>query len=278
MSSSPTHRRRRRTRLVVAGALTVPALVAPLAASAAATSDPSGAAGAESVRVFRAASATAAGLQHTVDAYRAVLGTDNGSGPPAASGRREINWDAVPDALSAPGLLPPDTFNTAVPRGAVFASPAGDRFQVSADADNPTHTPVEFGNLNPRYPWQFSTFSPEKLFTPLGTTSTTVKFFVPGTQQRASVEGFGAVFTDVDRWGGSSIAYYDRWGHLITRQSVPRGPKAAGSLSFLGVESDTPVYEVRITSGNAPLSRWNVDRAHKDVVALDDFIYGEPRR
>ena len=49
-----------------------------------------------------------AGLTPTVTAFRGLLGEpDNGSNPPAAAGRREINWDGTPDAQSAPNLLPP---------------------------------------------------------------------------------------------------------------------------------------------------------------------------
>ena len=48
-----------------------------------------------------------AGLTPTVTAFRGLLGEpDNGSNPPAAAGRREINWDGTPDAQSAPNLLP----------------------------------------------------------------------------------------------------------------------------------------------------------------------------
>jgi len=63
----------------------------------------------------------AAGLTPTVTAFRGLLGEpNNASNPPAAAGRREINWDGTPDAQSAPNLLTADFFNTTVPRGAVF--------------------------------------------------------------------------------------------------------------------------------------------------------------
>jgi hypothetical protein len=51
------------------------------------------------------------------------------------------------------------------------------------------------------------------------------------------------------------------------------GPTNRGSLSFLGVGFDTAsVFLVRITSGNRILSTPN-----RDVVVMDDFIYGEPQ-
>src|SRR5712692_2096137 len=112
---------------------------------------------------FSASGSSPAGIQATVDAYRVDLGTLNpnvaGSFP---SGRREINWDGVPDAFSAPNNLPPNFFNANSPRGAVFFTP-GSGFQVSADSDNPTNTPVRFGNLHPDFPRIFSTFSPQRL-------------------------------------------------------------------------------------------------------------------
>ena len=66
------------------------------------------------VNVQQAAGTSAAAIQSAVDAYRADLGALN---PNVAgsfgSGRREINWDGVPDAFSAPNLLPADFFNAA---------------------------------------------------------------------------------------------------------------------------------------------------------------------
>jgi hypothetical protein len=51
------------------------------------------------------------------------------------------------------------------------------------------------------------------------------------------------------------------------------GPTNRGSLSFLGVGFDTAsVFFVRITSGDRILRTPN-----RDVVVMDDFIYGEPQ-
>src|SRR4029078_10744901 len=55
---------------------------------------------------FSASAADAAGLQATVDAFRSDLGTLNPNvAGSAGSGRREINWDGVPDASAAPNGL-----------------------------------------------------------------------------------------------------------------------------------------------------------------------------
>ncbi|TMH07182.1 MAG: hypothetical protein E6H67_04310 [Betaproteobacteria bacterium] len=88
--------------------------------------------------IFSASSTSPAGIQSTVDAFRTSLGTLNpnviGS---FGSGRREINWDGVPDALSAPNNLPANFFNVNSPRGVIFSTP-GTGFQVSANAASGT--------------------------------------------------------------------------------------------------------------------------------------------
>ncbi len=62
---------------------------------------------ASALQVFQAGGNSAASVQATVDAFRQVLGTNNGTGPGGfASGRRKINWDAVSDALSDPNFMP----------------------------------------------------------------------------------------------------------------------------------------------------------------------------
>src|SRR6266581_3919567 len=118
---------------------------------------------------FSASGSSPAGIQATVDAYRSDLGTLN---PNVAgsfgSGRREINWDGVPDALSAPNNLPANFFNVNSPRGVVFATP-GSGFQVSANAGI---APIQFDNIDPTYDTIFEPFSQQRLFTALGSTIT----------------------------------------------------------------------------------------------------------
>jgi hypothetical protein len=222
--------------------------------------------------VFEASGATPADIQTAVDAFRNFLGPNNGVGGTFPTGRREINWDGVPDASSAPNLLPANFFNSNSPRGVVFFT-LGTGFQVSANLMNPTNTPVRFGNINPLYPALFSTFSPQRLFTALNSNITENLFFIPGTTHSATVEGFGAVFTDVNADQSTKIEYFDVAGNLLLSRNVLPGPTNRGSLSFLGVGFDTAsVFLVRITSGNRILKVPN-----HDVVVMDDFIYGEPQ-
>jgi len=223
-------------------------------------------------QVFEASGATPADIQAQVDAFRASLGNNNGIGGTFAGGRREINWDAVPDAFAAPNPMPANFFNHNSPRGALFFT-LGTGFQISADSNNPTNTAVRFGNINPEFPNLFSVFSPERLFTAIGSNITETLFFIPGTTRSATVKGFGAVFTDVNTDDSTMIEYFDVNGNLLVAQNVMRGPTKRGSLSFLGVTFDTAnVFMVRIQSGDRILRTPN-----RDVVVMDDFIYGEPQ-
>ena len=213
--------------------------------------------------------ANAAAIQSTVDAYRTSLGALN---PNVAgsfgSGRREINWDGVPDALSAPNNLPANFFNSNSPRGVVFSTP-GSGFQVSANAGI---APVEFNNINAGYSALFGTFSPQRLFTALGSTITDVNFFVPGSATAATVSGFGAVFTDVDLPLVTSLQFFDQNNVSLGTYFVP--PVVGNeTLSFVGVLfTSERVGRVRITSGNQILGGSETG----DLVVMDDFIYGEP--
>jgi len=224
--------------------------------------------------VFEAAGPTAADIQDAVDDFRAFLGPLNpnaiGSFP---SGRREINWDAVPDAFAAPNLLPAGFFNANSPRGVVFFTP-GPGFQVSADSANPTNTPVLFGNLQAAFPARFRAFSPERLFTALESNLVETTFFVPGSVEAATVTGFGVVFTDVNRAGSTKIEFVNARGAVFFSKDVLPGGAQLGTFSFLGVAFDAGerAYMVRITSGNRALRA-----PARDIAVMDDFIYAEPQ-
>lgn len=221
--------------------------------------------------VLGASGSSPAAIQLTVDAFRTALGSLN---PNVAgsfvSGRREINWDGVPDSLAAPNNLPANFFNVNSPRGAIFSTP-GSGFQVSANAGV---APVEFDNINPTYSTIFQTFSAQRLFTPLGSNTTDINFFVPGSSNPATVSGFGAVFTDVDLANTTGFQLFDPFGTSLGTFSASA---INNGLSFVGVYFDAGerVGRVRITSGNtAP----GANDGPVDVVVMDDFIYGEPQQ
>jgi len=218
-----------------------------------------------------ASGSDAASIQAAVDAFRASLGVLNANVAGSfGSGRREINWDGVPNALAAPADLPGDFFNTVSPRGVEFTTP-GTGFQVSGNAGVAT---VEFGNLDPSYPGLFASFSAQRLFTAIGSNIVDVHFYVPGSDMAALTDGFGAVFTDVDLAATTSIEFFDHFDVLL---GTFFAPIEAGdeTFSFLGVQfSEGPVIaRARITSGNQVLAEGNTAT---DLVVMDDFIYGEP--
>jgi hypothetical protein len=228
--------------------------------------------------VRQAAGLSPADIQSAVDDFRADLGgANNGIGGTFTTGRREINWDGVPDDRSAPNNLPAEFFNVNSLRGLVLATP-GTGFQVSAKAGNATSAAVEFGNLNPAFAGLFRAFSPERLFTSVDSNITDVLFFVPGTATPAVVSGFGVVFSDVERSDSTKLEFYDVQGRLIFSGFAPAVPGAHESLSFIGASFPTPqIAIVRIISGNAVLSAEAINDDANDLVVMDDFIYGEPQ-
>ena len=217
------------------------------------------------------ANGNAAGITATVDSFRNALGALNPNQPVNfAGGRREINWDAVPDARADPNLFPGSFFNGSVSpraRGISFSTP-GTGFLVSANAG--AGAPVAFGFAN-----DFVPFSAQRMFSSLGSTITDVRFFSPLDQTTvATTQGFGAVFEDVEVAGLTRLEYYGLGNQLLATVLVPEG--ASGGLSFGGAMfASSVVARVRIFSGDAPLLGNGVLGAGRDSVVMDDFIYGE---
>jgi hypothetical protein len=219
---------------------------------------------------FQASGANAAAIQAAVDAFRTDLGTLN---PNVAgsfgTGRREINWDGVPDAFSAPNLLPNNFFNANSPRGAEFSTP-GTGVAVSANA---AAGPVRFGNIDPNYPSLFQVFSPQKLFTAIGSNIVDVSFFIPGSSTPALTQGFGAVFTHAALPDTTSLMFFGANNESLGTFFVPSFP-GDQTFSFLGADfGSLEVSRVRITSGNVALAPGQLGPG---VTVMDDFIYGEP--
>jgi hypothetical protein len=225
--------------------------------------------------IFSGAGVGAASIQTVVDNFRNAVGNPNNANNPGelTSGRREINWDGGGTA-NTPGGTPFNAFQNI--RGALFTTP-GTGF---------TQSPVAAGGLdtvfgNPTYVDLFTTFSPARVFVPVGSNITDVTFFIPGTNGAvpATVTAFGAVFTDVDLANTSSIQYFDINGVSLGTFFAPNVVGATNTLSFLGVlfNAGEQISRVRIISGNTALSMTAVDGPNVDLVGLDDFIYAEPR-
>jgi hypothetical protein len=213
---------------------------------------------------YSAAGVDAAAIQAVVDAFRNAVGSpNNGNAPgPLASGRREINWDGGGNnSATSPAPTPFTGFQ--LNRGALFTT-SGTGF-VQAP---PSGLATTFNNAT----YTFTTFSPLRLFSPVGSNITDVHFFRPATEIPATVNAFGAVFTDIDLPESTFIEYFSPQGESLAKLFVP---PANNGLSFVGlVLTNERVAVVRITSGNtAPGPN---ESEFVDVVVLDDLIYGEP--
>ncbi len=219
----------------------------------------------------------AGNIQSAITQYRTLLGADNGGvpGTQGATGFREISWDGVDDANSSPNFYPSDFFNAPTApraRGIVITTP-GTGLQVSADSSNPTATAPNFGHINPTYTAIFPPFSNERLFSPVGSNIADIRFYVPGTDEKAVVRGFGAVYVDVDKEENASFEYFD-----INDKSL--GVYATPVLNeghvFLGVLFENAiVHRVRVAYGNSALGP--NESSTVDVSVMDNFIYGEPQ-
>jgi hypothetical protein len=231
---------------------------------------------------FSSSGANAAAIQTTVDAFRTSLGPLN---PNVAgsfgSGRREINWDGVPAAFSAPNLLTANFFNSNSPRGVVFSTP-GTGFEVSGattDAGAGQPAAANFGNIDASYTATFATFSAQRLFTAVGSNIVDVSFFIAGSATPALSAGFGAVFSDVDLANTTSLQFFDASNVSLGTFFAPAVAGANQTFSFLGVQfASAVISRVRITNGNIAPASGNTDQngVARDVVVMDDFIFAEP--
>lgn len=235
--------------------------------------------------VRQAGGANPAAIQATVDQFRTDLGgANNGVGGSFTSGRREINWDGVPDANSEPNNLPTNFFNVNSPRGLIFNAIETDTGaalnQFAVSSTTASGVPVRFSNINATYSTIFQTFSAQRLFIARNTPNLEITFFIPGTTIPATVSGFGVVFTDVDSATGGNRSLIRVYGPDGSQLSAASAPVADNGLSFVGISFNAGerIARVVIECGNIGLSASNNDGVSGvDVVAMDDFIYGEPR-
>ena len=188
-----------------------------------------------------------------------------------ASGHRQVNWDGVPAAVTNTNTFPGAFFNTNVTRGLVTSTP-GTGFRIS---DN------DFADLSPTLGDAINAFSNTKTFVSVGSNLMDVTFQVAGSPTPAEVSGFAVVFSDVDLASSTKMEYFDRTGRSIGTFPVPVRSDAKG-FSFLGVKfADVAIARVRITVGQAAPAAGAKDVTDSggalDIVATDDFFYGEPK-
>ena len=205
--------------------------------------------------------------------FRAILGDVLNTTPGQTSGRREINWDAVPD-IYATQKLPSDFFNP-VAAGSPPALQRGFRYSTEADARISSNGFADFDASNGT---EFSSFSGTKTFSAVSSNLWNVDFEVAGQPVEASVRGFGAVFSDVDNGSSTTMEFFAGEKSLGV---YPVPAKTTGNHSFLGVYfPKEKVTKVKIKQGEAVVANGVKDVSSggtKDLVVMDDFLYDEPK-
>jgi hypothetical protein len=208
-----------------------------------------------------------------VTSFRTLLGAPNGAvAGEQEAGRREINWDgAAANVFDNTDAFPADFFNTVAKVGAVFTT----------DGSGFRNDSTLFVDINPMYANEFRSFSPNKIFAPVGSNLLDVLFQVAGQPTPAVSSGFGIVFSDVDVANATTIELFAQDGSSLGAVAAPVRTDSAG-FSFVGVSFNQPVIaRVRVTLGTGALASDVNDISAggvKDLVVLDNLIYGEPKK
>ena len=236
---------------------------------------------AQGFQVYSGSGATLAAAQTNFVAAIDATNTNNaGAVPSQATGFRSVNWDA--------GIVPVDnntfpssffnTLNGAFPvqRGLVVGaggSTGNTGMRVSSQ---------DFNDVNATYGAQFNAFSAANTFAPTTSNVIWVRFEVPGRLGvAAGVKGFGAVFSDVDTVGSTTMEFFN--GNTGIGTFVVPVRSDANGHSFVGVNftNSNKATSVKITLGNGTLGAATNDitdgAGNPDLVVLDDFFYAEPR-
>ena len=234
-----------------------------------------------------------AGATTALDAFRSAIGgVKNTAAAAQVGGRREINWDGVKlDGTDvSPSTAVVDNGKTVIigvdrfkAQGTLFADP----YAVSGDG---------FGSVNSGSAGQFSPFSPKNVFAMQDANAGQFddrfigeSFVLAGSATTAGTRGFGAIFSDVEIAGSSSIEYFgsDKSGNDVSLGVffVPIG--ADGTSQFLGVLFDNPIItRVDLTVGSKALFSFDGTSIQSfgsealargiDLAVNDDFIFAEP--
>lgn len=208
-----------------------------------------------------------------VQEFRTLLGDPNNGATvgPSTQGRREISWDgAAANPFDNKNDFPAAFFNTNAKLGAVFTTP-GTGFRNDS---------TTFVDINAEYANEFKSFSPTKIFSPVGSNVMDVDFQIAGQPTPGLVTGFGVVFSDVDVANQTTIEFFDQHGISLGKIAAPVRSDAAG-FSFVGAKFQSAIVaRARIVLGGAALGA-NVNDISAggtyDLVVTDNFIYGEPQ-
>ena len=212
-------------------------------------------------------------INASLDQFRHLLGDQLNTTPGQVTGRREANWDGVPEQLLGK-KLPADFLNpvgaqaaVSNQRGLIYS--VGGNFQVSKN---------NFAEINPTATNQFSSFSGDKSFANTSGSLWDVEFQVAGKSEAAFVRGFGIVFSDVDLPNSTSMEFFSDQRSL-GKFFAPA--KQGSNFSFLGVYFKnekvtriTVVHDGHLDQGQKDIS----DNGPSDLVTMDNFLWNEPAK
>lgn len=213
----------------------------------------------------------AGNINEKLNAFRNTLGTENFT-TGQTTGRREINWDGVPDNMT--GIKLPNDFFNPTETSSPESRKRGLLYAASSDA---MVSKTSFAEVNTEAASEFSPFSGNKSFAVVNALEWPVEFRVSGTNTAATIKGMGIVFSDVDKANSTFIEFFEDNTSLGKYYAAPHDP--SGTYSFLGVyfpngkiTSVKVGHEGMLASGEKDITQGG----NKDLVVLDDFIYSEP--
>lgn len=206
-----------------------------------------------------------------LEQFRNLLGAQLNTTPGATEGRREINWDGVPDDLLNK-KLPVDFFNPTGPEATV-ANQRGLKYSATG---NFQVSKTNFAEVNAGASNEFSSFSGTKSFANISSSLWDVEFQVPAKTEVAFVKGFGIVFSDVDLPNSTSLEFFNE-NKSLGKFFVPA--KNGSNFSFLGVYFKNEKVTRITVDHNGELDKGQNDISNNgpvDLVTMDNFLYNEP--
>jgi hypothetical protein len=213
-------------------------------------------------------------IQAELNTFRSLVGEKINTTPGVKGGRREINWDGIPDQLLNT-KIPENFFNPTAPgspvqnqRGLVYSSIG--ELRVSDNG---------FADVNPSAAGSFTPFSGNKTFSNISARLWDVGFQIAGQPQEAKVKGFGIVFSDVDLANKTFLEFFAD-DKSLGKFFVPPHDNNT-NFSFLGVYFNAPVVtRIRVGHDGVIAEEKNdiSNGGPEDLVVMDDFIYSEPEK
>lgn len=209
-----------------------------------------------------------------LDEFRQLLGATLNTAPGAVGGRRELNWDGVPDSLLGKPL-PNDFFNPTGNDPALAARQRGIEYEPSGTF---MVSGSNFVEVNSQAAGEFTAFSGSKTFANINSDLWNIVPEVPGQDVAATVKGFGIVFSDVDVDNSTFIEFFNDQTSL-GKFYVPVHDNNS-SHSFLGVYfKKERVTKIRVGhdgvlgDGQKDITQ---QAGARDLIVMDDFLYDEP--